>query len=319
LQVNGLPDLLAYQRFVETHPDETGALLRDMLIGVTNFFRDRDAFEAVEREVVPAILASKVEAQSVRVWVAGCSTGEEAYSLAMLFSERKAEGSEFPKLQIFATDLDQQAIEVARTGSYPESILTDVPPTRLRHFFTPERGRYVINKALRESVLFAPHNVLRDPPFSHLDLVSCRNLLIYLDRRVQRQVFETFHFALQPGGLLFLGTSESVDIADDLFSTIDKKNRIYRAKMLPTKVPSISSPAVTGHQALAPRPLGPAPIRDPASLTFATLHQQAIERYPPPSVLVDRNAEILHMSDDVGRFLRYVGGEPSHNAHTHQP
>lgn len=313
LQVNSLPDLLAYQRFVETHPDETGALLRDMLIGVTNFFRDREAFEAVEREVVPAIIGSKAEGESVRVWVAGCSTGEEAYSLAMLFSERKTEGTELPKLQLFATDLDQQAIEVARTGSYPESILTDVPPARLRRFFALERSRYIISKALRESVLFAPHNILRDPPFSHLDFVSCRNLLIYLDRSVQRQVLETFHFALQPGGLLFLGTSESVDIADDLFSTVDKKNRIYRARILPTKVPSISSPAVTGTQAFAPRPLAPAPMRDPASLTFATLHQQAIERYAPPSVLVDRNAEILHMSDDVGRFLRYVGGEPSHN------
>jgi two-component system CheB/CheR fusion protein len=231
----------------------------------------------------------------------------------MLFSERKAEGAELPRLQIFATDLDQQAIEIARTGSYPESILTDIPPSRLRRFFTLERGRYVINKALRDSVLFAPHNVLRDPPFSHLDLVSCRNLLIYLDRTVQRQVLETFHFALQRGGLLFLGTSESVDIADDLFSTVDKKNRIYRARTLPTRVPVISSPAVTGNHSAAPRALAPTPMHDSASLTFASLHQQAIERYAPPSVLVDRNAEILHMSDDVGRFLRYVGGEPSHN------
>ncbi|KAK48157.1 chemotaxis protein [Caballeronia jiangsuensis] len=313
LQVNGLPNLLAYQRFVETHPEETGALLRDMLIGVTNFFRDRQAFEAVEREIVPAVIERKLDGDPIRVWVAGCSTGEEAYSLAMLFSERKATGAELPRLQIFATDLDQQAIELARTGSYPESILTDISPSRLRRFFTFERGRYVINKALRDSVLFAPHNVLRDPPFSHLDLVSCRNLLIYLDRTVQRQVLETFHFALQPGGLLFLGTSESVDIADDLFSTVDKKNRIYRARMLPTKVPVISSPAVTGNQAAAPRALAPAPMRDSASVTFASLHRQAIERYAPPSVLVDRNAEILHMSDGVGRFLRYVGGEPSHN------
>jgi chemotaxis methyl-accepting protein methylase/CheY-like chemotaxis protein len=313
LQVNGLPDLQAYQRFVGTHPDETGALLRDMLIGVTNFFRDREAFEAVEREVVPDIFASKAEADPLRVWVAGCSTGEEAYSLAMLFSENKAEGTGLAKLQIFATDLDQQAIEIARTGSYPESIIADIPPSRLRRFFTLVRGRDVINKALRESVLFAAHNVLRDPPFSHLDLVSCRNLMIYLDRTVQRQVLETFHFALRPGGLLFLGSSESVDIADDLFSTVDKKNRIYRARTLPAKVPLISSPAVTGNQALAPRTLAPAPMRDSASMTFASLHQQAIERYAPPSVLVDRNAEILHMSDDVGRFLRYVGGEPSHN------
>jgi len=313
LQVNTLPDLPSYQRFVETHLDETSALLKDMLIGVTNFFRDREAFEAVEREVVPRIIESKADGDPIRVWVAGCSTGEEAYSLAMLLSERIAEDSEPSILQVFATDIDERAIELARAGNYPAPILTDVPPARLRHFFTHVRSRYIINKPLREKVLFAAHNVLRDPPFSRLDLVSCRNLLIYLDRTVQRQVLETFHFALQPGGYLFLGSSESADIANDLFCLVDKKNRIYQARTRAAKVPLITSPAVTGSRAESARALVTTAAPDPARVSYAKLHQHAIERYAPPSVLIDQDAEILHMSDDIGRFLRYVGGEPSHN------
>ncbi|MGQ7932384.1 CheR family methyltransferase [Paraburkholderia sp. D1E] len=205
LQVNALPDLPSYLLFLERHPDENRALLRDMLIGVTNFFRDREAFEALEREVVPRILEGKTDEEQARAWVAGCSTGEEAYSLAMLLCERLAEGNHGPAIQVFATDIDERAIETARSGRYLESILTDVPPSRLRQFFTHTRGFYVVSKALREKVLFAAHNILRDPPFSQLDLVTCRNLLIYLDRDVQRQVLQTFHFALRPGGFLFLG------------------------------------------------------------------------------------------------------------------
>lgn len=313
LQVNALPDLLSYQRFVEAHPDEATGLLKDMLIGVTNFFRDREAFEAIERTVVSSIIDKVVEGQSIRAWVVGCSTGEEAYSLAMLFSERVAETDKGSPIQVFATDIDEQAIRVGRLGSYPEPILTDVPPSRLRRFFLHVRGRYVVSKALRDTVLFAVHNVLRDPPFSRLELVSCRNLLIYLDRTVQRQILETFHFALQPGGFLILGTSESADIADDLFTAVDKKNRIYQARMLTGKTSIISSPAVTGDRTESPNPVSPIPARGSPMVSFATLHQEAIERYSAPSVLVDHDAEILHMSNDLGKFLRYVGGEPSHN------
>jgi two-component system, chemotaxis family, CheB/CheR fusion protein len=313
LQVNALPDLPSYQRFIEAHPEETSGLLKDMLIGVTNFFRDRDAFEAVERTVVSSISEGMAAGEPIRAWVAGCSTGEEAYSLAMLLSECVAETDKELPVQVFATDIDERAIEVARSGSYPGSILTDVPPARLRRFFMHVRSRYVINKALRDTVLFAVHNVLRDPPFSRLALVSCRNLLIYLDRTVQRQVLETFHFALQPGGFLFLGTSESADIADDLFITVDKKNRIYQTRLLARQISLSTSPAVTGDRTDSPRAATPMPGSTPAGASFATLHQQAIERHAPPSVLVDRDAEILHMSNELGRFLRYVGGEPSHN------
>jgi two-component system CheB/CheR fusion protein len=313
LQVNALPDLPSYLHFLERHPDENKALLRDMLIGVTNFFRDREAFEALEREVIPRIFEARDDEEQVRAWVAGCATGEEAYSLAMLLCERLTEENHQTGIQVFATDIDERAIESARSGRYLESILTDVPPSRLRQFFTHTRGFYIVSKALREKVLFAAHNILRDPPFSQLDLVTCRNLLIYLDREVQRQVLQTFHFALRPGGYLFLGSSESAEIAQDLFAPVDKKNRIYRAK------PATNRPRVTPQLTLAGKTSHASQVDvgrtlpRPASFSFAPLHQRVIEHFSPPSILVDRDAEILHMSEHAGRFLRYVGGEPSHN------
>ncbi|TDY23128.1 two-component system CheB/CheR fusion protein [Paraburkholderia sp. BL6665CI2N2] len=313
LQVNTLPDLPSYLLFLERHPDENQALLRDLLIGVTNFFRDREAFEALEREVIPGVFEGKDDGDQVRAWVAGCSTGEEAYSLAMLLCERLGEEHTQPGIQVFATDIDERAIESARSGRYLESIVTDVPPSRLRQFFAHTRGFYRVSKALREKVLFAAHNILRDPPFSQLDLIMCRNLLIYLDRDVQRQVLQTFHFALRTGGYLFLGSSESAEIAGDLFAPVDKKNRIYRAKAAPHRV-SVAPPLATAGKILHASPVEAAhPLPRPASFSFAPLHQRVIQHYSPPSILVDRDAEILHMSENVGRFLRYVGGEPSHN------
>ncbi|GJH21827.1 PAS domain S-box protein [Caballeronia novacaledonica] len=314
LQVNAQPDLKAYLGYLNNHPDETRALLKDMLIGVTNFFRDREAFEAVEREVLPRICGGEEPpSEQVRAWVAGCSTGEEAYSLAMLLSEALPDYATPGHVQVFATDIDDRAIEVARSGRYPESIVTDVPPSRLRHFFTHTRGAYVVSKPLREKVLFAAHNILRDPPFSQLDLVSCRNLLIYLDRSVQRQVLQTFHFALRPNGFLFLGSSESAEIAEDLFFPVDKKNRIYRAKSVANRsrvAPLLPAAA----RALQPLPAEVVrPTLRPSSFSFANLHQRLIEHYAPPSILIDRDAEILHISEHAGRFLRYVAGEPSHN------
>ncbi len=163
------------------------------------------------------------------MWSAGCSTGEEAYSLAMLVCEQLALEQRSHKVQVFATDLDERAIGIARSGSYPEAIVTDVPPSRLRQFFVKEDQHYRVRKEVREKVLFARHNLLSDPPFSQIDLIVCRNLLIYLDREVQRDILQMFHFALRPGGYLFLGSSESADVANELFAPVDKRNRIFRA------------------------------------------------------------------------------------------
>ncbi|WP_260854493.1 CheR family methyltransferase [Paraburkholderia sp. BCC1884] len=312
LQVNGIPDLQAYQDYVLTHPDETPALLKDMLIGVTNFFRDRETFEVVEREIVPKLFHKKSEDDPVRAWVAGCATGEEAYSLAMLLADHPDRHEGIP-VQLFATDIDERAIAFARAGLYPESIAADVGSQRLRQFFTSERSHFRVTKAIREKVLFAVHNVLRDPPFSRVDLVSCRNLLIYLDRSVQTQVLQMFHFALQPGGYLLLGSSESAEAAGDLFTAVDKKHRIYRANVVASTVrPPISLPAVQHGNVMTVANVGVAPAL-PQTLPFSALHHRILELYAPPSVVVDTDANILHMSEHAGRYLRFVRGEPSYN------
>jgi two-component system CheB/CheR fusion protein len=313
LQVNGVSDLPGYWRFLEAHPEEATALLKDMLIGVTNFFRDREAFDAVERDVIPRIFSGKSQDEQVRAWVAGCSTGEEAYSLAMLMCEALQDGQAQPAIQVFATDIDDRAVGIARSGAYPESIVSEFTPQRLHRFFTVTASRFVVAKSLRDKVLFAPHNVLRDPPFSRVDLVSCRNLLIYLDRSVQRQVLQTFHFALRPGGYLFLGSSESAEIADDLFTPVDKKNRIYKAKVLASRLKSQRAMPVTNPIISSSHFAPSRPAVGPMVFSSAMLHQRALEYYAPPSVIVDRDGEILHMSERVGRFFRYIGGEPSRN------
>ncbi|MGY3266373.1 CheR family methyltransferase [Lysobacter sp. HA35] len=313
LQVNMLPDLPAYRDYLRATPDETSRLLDDMLISVTNFFRDREAFEALEREVIPSLFAEHGPDEQVRVWVPACATGEEAYSLAMLLADHASTLANAPGFQVFASDIDERGLSVGRSGAYPESIITDVPPGRLRQFFTKEPQRYRIAKSIRDRVLFAQHNVLRDPPFSKLDLISCRNLLIYLDREIQARLLEVFHFALRRGGLLFLGSSESADAASRYFDVVDKKNRIYRARALSmTRTPAAAFPVHAAERRRAP-PDAESPTRERRGFSFAEVHQRVLEHYAPPSVIVDRESTIVHMSDRAGRFLQFVGGEPSHN------
>jgi len=315
LHVTGQANLGAYQRYLEQHPDESAALLADMLIGVTNFFRDREAFEALERHVLPELVSDGESGEGpgeVRVWSAGCSTGEEAYSLAMLVCEQLAVERRAAKVQVFATDLDERAIGIARSGSYPDAIITDVPPARLRQFFIKEDQHYRVRKEIREKVLFARHNLLSDPPFSQIDLIVCRNLLIYLDREVQRDILHMFHFALRPGGHLFLGTSESADLASELFAPVDKRNRIFRAR--PANPGSrTSGRQLPGAELPAASPESHAKLRPGRKLSYAEVHHRALARRTPPSLIVDGEGNILHMSDGVGRFLHLVGGEPSRN------
>ena len=309
LQVNQLRDLPTYRDFLRDNAAETRPLLKDMLISVTNFFRDREAFEALERIAIPAIFDGKSTGEQVRVWVAGCATGEEAYSIAMLLAEYAHELTHAPDVQVFATDIDEEAIAFARAGLYPAAIVADVPPARLRRFFVKEAGRYRVQKFIREMVMFAPHNLIKDPPFSKLDLVSCRNLLIYLNREIQGSVLDIAHFALQPDGYLFLGTSESIDEARDTFTTVDKSYRLYRAQLrararpLASMLPamSLSSPTLSAG-ATATR-------RD----SYGDLHQGLLESYAPPSIVVDDGQEIVHLSDSAGQFLQFTAGEPSLN------
>ncbi|WP_322102205.1 CheR family methyltransferase [Paraburkholderia sp. J41] len=311
LQVNGITDLQAYRDYLHLHPEETQALLQDMLISVTNFFRDKEAFEVLERDVLPSLFEGRGEQERIRVWSVGCATGEEAYSVAMLLQERSLKSPEGASFQVFATDIDERAISFARTGLYPDSILADVSAARVRQFFSKDAAHLRIKKELREHMLFAHHNVLSDPPFSRLDLICCRNLLIYLDRDAQIEILKMFHFALRPGGVLFLGSSESADSVSSMFSVVDKRNRIYRANMAvrgDTPVPV----AMSGQ--LNTRPVV-ATVQPPGRrrFSFGDLHQRLVEQYAPPSVLVSRDSEIVHLSDRAGRFLQYSGGEPSHN------
>jgi two-component system, chemotaxis family, CheB/CheR fusion protein len=310
LQVNEVKDIPAYLNFMREHQEEVRALLRDLLISVTNFFRDHEAFEALEREVLPRLFDGKTSNDQVRVWVSGCATGEEAYSLAILLCEQTALLKDPPKLQVFATDIDDEAISRARNAVYPETIVADVSPERLKRFFIKEAEHYRIRKDVREIVLFAPHNVLRDPPFSKLDLIACRNLLIYLTREIQERVLEIFHFALRPEGFLFLGSSESADGPPSLFTPYDKKLRIYRRQATNSLTHSFPKLPQAGKWEIKPLVTPVASAAKPFS--FAGLHQQIlIERHLPPSVLINEDYEILHISGDAGRYLRFVDGEPS--------
>ena len=316
MQFTAQPDLRAYYHYLQSHPEETKALLGDMLIGVTNFFRDREAFEALERDIVPQLVrvsnSAAPEPEEIRVWSAGCSTGEEVYSLAMLLNDQLQHNAHAASMQLFATDIDERAISVGRAGLYPLAISTDVSPPRLRQYFTEEQQRYRIRKEIREKVLFAKHSLLLDPPFSHMDLIVCRNLLIYLDREVQREILQMFHFALRPGGFLFLGSSESADACQELFAPVDKHNRIFRAKT--GTADSRRRPTMPrGGYVRSTMSRDVVPSSLPRKLSFADLHLRALECAAPPSVIVDANADILHMSESAGRFLRYVGGELSRN------
>ena len=314
LQVNRLSNLPDYRDFLRSHKEEAIPLLQDMLISVTNFFRDRDAFEALERDAMPKLIAGKSPGEQVRAWVPGCATGEEAYSLSILLREQADVQSKLLDIQVFATDIDERAIATGRKGVYTDGIVEDLTPARLRQFFVHEHDRYRVSAAVREPVLFAVHNLLRDPPFSRLDLICCRNLLIYLDRPAQAHVLEMFRIALNPGGILFLGTSESTEAGGDLFTIIDKKNRIYRVN--PTYRASRHLPLFS--DALLDRlPGKTAPPGKPAKASsmpsFAEMHQRALQQFSPPSVLLDASHNVLHLSNGVGRFMERASGEPSNN------
>lgn len=311
MQVRAVHTLPEYSDLLDSDAPEHTARLSDMLISVTNFFRDREAFESLERNIIPELFKDKETTDEVRVWVAACASGEEAYSVAMLLADQAGELSSPPRFQVFASDIDEQAIRKARTGRYPSSILTDVAPVRLRQYFSNEGDQYRIRKAIRDRILFAEHNLLRDPPFSRLDMVSCRNLLIYLNRDVQAKVLEIFHFALKPGGYLFLGGSESAESLTEYFIPIDKKHRIYRAKPI--------SRSTTFHGRLSasiapPHEVAPGVTKtSQRQFSFAEVHQRALLELSPPSVVLDREANIVHMASSATQFFRVRGGEPSRN------
>jgi two-component system, chemotaxis family, CheB/CheR fusion protein len=329
MQVNEVETLPNYLNFLRTHPGEAAALLHDLLISVTNFFRDPEAFGALEA-MIPQLFKGKSHADALRVWVPACATGEEAYSIAMLLSEHARTLDDPPTIQVFATDLDENVLVEARSGIFPEAISEDVSADRLRRYFVKESQGFRVRRELREMLLFAVHDVLKDSPFSRLDLVSCRNLLIYLNRDAQQRAFDIFHFALRPEGRLFLGTSESVDEAKQLFVAVDKKHRIYSARLMPrTGLPLPSGPSSLARAlalqdrstlgaTLATQPPStpvvlPAPPDLRERLSWSELHLKLIERFGPPSLVVNEAHDIMHLSISAGPFLQFAGGEPTNS------
>lgn len=321
MQLNGFGTLEAYLAYLRGNPHESQAMFNDILIGVTNFFRDRDSWLALEQQVIPKLVQQNgdLQAEGVRLWTIGCATGEEAYGLAMLcFEEAERQGVR-PHIQIFASDLDERSVSYAREGVYPSAIEADVDRERLEKFFTREGEYYRVKRELRDAVLFTNHNVMRDPPFSRQDLIPCRNVLIYLQRPVQDMVFDIFHYALNPGGYLFLGSSESAEHLTDLFNVVDKSHRLYQAKPLPGERPSVpvlqqSVRRVPRGSRRAERFSGMRPqtarfMEEP--VVMEEHHLRILESFGPPSVIVNERYEILHLSENAGRYLHHPKGQIS--------
>jgi two-component system, chemotaxis family, CheB/CheR fusion protein len=305
MQLSRKETLEEYYIFLRENVEEVQGLFADLLISVTTFFRDGDAFQLLADRVIPRLFEDKEAGDFVRVWIPGCATGEEAYSICMLLLEEAARYENPPEIQIFASDLDSAALAIAREGRYPTSIEADVSEERLRRFFVREGQYFRIRREVRDLVLFATHSLLKDPPFSRLDMISCRNLLIYLDRDLQHQVIGTFNYALLPGGYLFLGSSESADSPPLLFRPVDRDARIFQATERPSdKLPVL--PRIT----ITPRlPEWPVARTQPSpAQTETSLHRQALEDIAPPSVLVDERYYIVHLSETAGRFLQHPGG-----------
>lgn len=309
--IEKLEDYVAYLR---EHPEEIDALFKELLIRVTSFFRDPEAFEALKREVIPAILDPERMDRDhpCRVWVAGCSTGEEAYSIAMLMREHLGEVYS-SNIQIFATDIDTSAIDFARAGLYSETITADISPERLKHFFTKQGSNYKVRETLRDMIVFAVHDLIKDPPFLRLDLVSCRNLLIYFDSHLQKDVIPVFHNALKPQGYLFLGTAETPGPAGALFTPVDKKWRIYRNRSR-QETPHGLIEGEKRRKPLKQTVQRPIPARSRFEPNIKNLTEKLLlTEYTPPAVLVDHEGTILYFHGRTGKYLEPSGGRPSLN------
>ncbi|HWE47220.1 MAG TPA: CheR family methyltransferase [Caulobacteraceae bacterium] len=315
MQVNHLDSLEAYIERLRQEPKEVSALFRDLLINVTNFFRDADAFKVLEEQVIPKLFAGRGAEDAIRVWVPGCATGEEVFSIAILMQEHMQRLAAKPRVQIFATDIDDHALSVARAGRYPEALLDSVSEERRKRFFTYDDGSYLLTKDVRDICVFSPHSVIRDPPFSRLDLVSCRNLLIYFGADMQNQVIPTFHYALKPGGYLFLGTSENVSQFADLFTAIDKKNRVFRSRedasrvRLPLSVSGFRPAPFTPARLTGSHGAGPVALRQ-------SVEGYVLERFAPAHVVVNRDGDIVFYSARTGKYLEAAPGAPSRQLST---
>ena len=311
MQVCRADSIAAYAEYLMVTPEEAKELFADLLISVTQFFRDHRSFEALKRHALKGIFddIETLGEDGIRAWVVGCATGEEAYSIAILLLEEAERRKVQVPIQLFATDLDEGALATAREGRYPKSIEGDVSEERLARFFVDEGTHYRVRKEVRETVLFALHSVLKEPPFMRLDLVSCRNLLIYLERSLQQQVCAVFHYGLKPGRFLFLGSAETAETAADLFTPLDRESRIYVAKPSAAHTLPILPQFPTPERLQLARPTATA--LEPPSAQPGAAHARALEQSAPPSALVDARQTILHLSETAGRFILHSAGPMS--------
>ncbi|MDZ4292420.1 MAG: chemotaxis protein CheB [Hydrogenophaga sp.] len=311
---HGLVDIPAYEHYLAEHPGEVQALFHELLINVTSFFRDPDIFGYLKANVLPGLLAERAVGDPLRIWVAGCATGEEAYSLAMLLRELADEQHLDLPVQIYSTDIDAEAIAIGRAGLYPPNIAEDVSPERLRRFFLKEDKGYRVRKEIREMVIFALQSVIKDPPFTRLDVLSCRNLLIYLEPELQDRLMPIFHYALKPGGVLCLSPSESIGGHQDLFETVERKFNLYRAKStLASRRALLSSRIAWTPDGIAPES-GAASPRLLRETTVGDLARRALlQTFAPASVLTELNGDILYVHGETGKYLRLAPGQPSNN------
>lgn len=314
--VNNIRYLEGYANFLKNRPEETEALFLDLLISVTNFFRNPRVFDTFQEKVIPELFKGKSVREPVRIWVAGCSTGEEAYSIGILLQEYMQRLEQNFKVQIFATDIDRRSIEKARKGVYPASISDDVPPERLKRFFSydPENDRFTITENVRSMVVFSEHDLIKDPPFSKIDMISCRNLLIYLNKEAQSYLIPMFRYSLNPGGYLLLGSSESVRSFPELFETVDQQSRIYRTKGANKGsrlgVEPFFSPRPSG--SLHQSPSGKPPAEDKMQMRELT-ERSLLHQYAPAAALVNEQGNILYLHGNAKLYLEVHTGEPSNN------
>jgi two-component system, chemotaxis family, CheB/CheR fusion protein len=306
---HSIEDMDTYVRYVQENPAEVHTLFKELLINVTSFFRDKEAFEALEKEVLAALLGDKPENYTFRIWVPGCASGEEAYSLAMLFRENMDVLKKEFKVQIYATDIDDDAIATARAGVFPANISLDVSADRLRRFFTKDEAGFRIKKEIREMVVFALQNVIKDPPFTKMDLISCRNLLIYLEPSIQNQIIPAFHYALRPEGILFLSPSEGIGNFTDLFVPVDKKWKIFRARLSGVAPRTMLAQRFhwTGEPSEKEAVMFPAKVE---KTNFAELTRRVLlQSFAPPSVITDEDGAILYVHGDTGKYLQPAPGQ----------
>jgi two-component system CheB/CheR fusion protein len=312
MMIHNIEDIKTYVRYLRENPKEIKALFQDFLISVTRFFRDPEAFTVLKEKVLPDFCKDRPRDSSIRVWVVGCATGEEAYSVAIVLREYMEEHAVNYAVQIFATDIDIAAIDAARAGIFPEGIAVDVSEERLKKYFTKDKNRYRIKKPLREMIVFSVQNVIKDPPFSKLDLICCRNLLIYVNAKLQKRMFSTFHYSLNRDGVLFLGTSETIGEFSNLFSVVDRKWKIYRRMGKEGHIPHREFDMAIAMQGYPPyRAIGTGDKEE--TLLPEAMQKMLLDSYTPTCIAVDEEMQIRYFHGKVGRYLEPSEGKASLN------